>query len=68
MDYSNGSDDEQKEDFVKMLRLAKELDKPVVIHSRKAEEDVLHILEKEKMKMVVLHCFCGKKKFIKKRI
>jgi TatD DNase family protein len=49
-----------------MLRLAKELDKPVIIHSRKAEQDVIDILEKEQMKKVIMHCFCGKKSLVER--
>jgi TatD DNase family protein len=41
----------QKEVFRKVLRLAKKIGKPVVIHSRKAEMDVVEILEEEGMKV-----------------
>jgi len=65
LDYDFDCDKKlQKEVFVKFLRLAKEFDLPVIIHSRKAEEDVLDVLEEEGMKKVVLHCFSGKKKLI----
>ena len=36
----------QKEVFEKCLKLAKKIDKPVVIHSRKAELDAIEILER----------------------
>ena len=49
----------QKKRFVSFLTLAKKLDLPVVIHSWEAESDVLDILESEKMKKVVMHCFSG---------
>ncbi|MFH1612381.1 MAG: TatD family hydrolase [bacterium] len=58
----------QMETFVKQLKLAKKLNLPVIVHSRKAEADVINILEKENMKKVVMHCFCGKKRLIKKAI
>ncbi|MFA5061026.1 MAG: TatD family hydrolase [Candidatus Pacearchaeota archaeon] len=58
----------QKVVFRKILNLAKEIDKPVVIHSRKAEKDAIEILEEEKMKKVVMHCFSGKKSLIKRCI
>ena len=45
--------------FIKLLRLAKELDKPVVIHSREALEETLNILEKEGMRRVLLHMWGG---------
>lgn len=48
----------QKEVFISFLDLAKEINKPVIVHSRKAEKDVLRILSKYDLK-VVLHCFNG---------
>jgi TatD DNase family protein len=58
--------EEQIEVFEKVLELAKRLDKPVVIHSRKAELECIEILEKFEMKKVVMHCFSGKKSLIKR--
>ncbi len=60
--------EEQKKLFVKMIRLAKELDKPVIVHSRKAEKEVIEILEAEKAKKVILHCFSGNKKLVERAI
>jgi TatD DNase family protein len=58
----------QMETFVKQLKLAKKLNLPVIVHSRKAESDVINILDNEDMKKVVLHCFCGKRRLVKKAI
>lgn len=52
--------------FRKCLRLAKKIDKTVVIHSRKAELRAIEILEEEGMKKVVMHCFSGKKALIRR--
>lgn len=41
---------------------------PLIIHSRKAEKDVVNVLESLKAKKVVLHFFCGKKNLVKKAI
>jgi len=49
--------------FEKLLRLAKELDLPVLIHSWDAEEDCINILEKYNLK-VILHCFSGNRELI----
>ena len=57
---------EQTEVFEKVLKLAKKLAKPVVIHSRKAELEAIEILEKFEMKKVVMHCFSGKKSLIRR--
>ncbi len=67
LDYKNGKPDNgQRKQFRKLLELAKELDKPVVIHSRKAEKDAIDILEEIGMKKVVMHCFSGKKNLLKR--
>ncbi len=58
----------QKKVFVKLLKLAKKIDKPVIIHSRKAELDAMEILEKEKTENVVMHCFSAKKSLIKRGV
>jgi len=57
---------EQKEIFRKVLSLAKKINKTVVIHSRKAEEDAIEIMEEMQMKKVVMHCFNGKKNLIRR--
>ena len=67
LDYKEGKDKQlQKDAFLKMIKLAKELDKPLVVHSRKAEKDVVDMLEESGYKKVVLHCFCGKKNLVKR--
>ncbi|MEM4181641.1 MAG: TatD family hydrolase [Candidatus Pacearchaeota archaeon] len=57
---------EQEEVFVKLLNFAKEINKPVIIHSRKAELECIEILEKMQVKRVLMHCFNGKKSLIKR--
>lgn len=66
LDYCTGEDKtKQKEVFIKQLELAKKLKIPAIIHSRKAELDVIEILQSINHKKVILHCFCGKKHLIK---
>ena len=50
--------DKQKELFIKQINIAKELDLPVVIHSRDAFQDTFDILKETKHKGVI-HCFSG---------
>lgn len=50
---------QQEEVFRKMLGLAEELDKPVVIHSRDAERKAFEILKEYDLPEVMLHCFNG---------
>tara|TARA_Y100000034_G_scaffold24312_3_gene28335 strand:- start:2269 stop:3048 length:780 start_codon:yes stop_codon:yes gene_type:complete len=67
MDLKTGKDEQAQESlFVKQLKLAEKLDKPVIIHSRKAEDKVFEILQKTHLKKVVMHCFGGKLKLVKK--
>jgi TatD DNase family protein len=67
LDYHHGKDKAmQKKVFLALLDLASELDKPVIVHSRKAEEDVITLLEERKQKKVIMHCFSGKKDLVKK--
>ena len=60
----------QEQRFITIIELAIELDKPVIIHTRKRELRVLEIIEefvkKTGFKKFDLHCFCGKKKYFKK--
>ncbi len=48
----------QKKVFVELILLAKELNLPIIVHSRDAHEDTLNILKEYKPKGV-LHCFSG---------
>lgn len=53
--------DVQKDAFREQLRLAKKLNKPVVIHDRDAHQDVMGILKEEKVAEIggVMHCYSG---------
>ncbi|MFW9778927.1 MAG: TatD family hydrolase [Candidatus Heimdallarchaeota archaeon] len=45
--------------FQRFIELANERQKPLVIHSRKAETDCIDILEKHAAVPVLMHCFSG---------
>ena len=51
----------QQEIFRSQIRLARELDLPIIIHTREAEDDTLAILREETGGSVrgVMHCFTG---------
>lgn len=53
--------DVQREVFRRQIRLALELNLPLVIHDRDAHEDVVRILEEENAARVggIMHCFAG---------
>lgn len=66
LDYKEEiSHEDQHEIFHAMLSLAQKLKKPVIVHTRKAEADVLEILDQYRLPAVILHCFSGKKSLIK---
>lgn len=64
--HNKFSADEQAEAFRKQIRLAKELDLPVVVHSRDAAEETLKILTEEDAKKVLMHCYSYDFEFGKK--
>ena len=53
--------DVQKEVFRRQIQLAKEVNKPIVIHTRDAMEDTIKILQEEKASEVggIMHSFSG---------
>ena len=56
--WDNESHDVQKKWFIKQLDLARELDLPVIIHSREAAADTLEIMKEHgKGLRGVIHCF-----------
>ncbi|OYT55015.1 MAG: DNase [Candidatus Altiarchaeales archaeon ex4484_2] len=59
--------DKEKINFKKFIQLADRLNKPLVIHSRDAESDVLDMLEPEDTD-VMLHCFSGTINEVKKAV
>lgn len=67
LDYHWGGDKErQKELFIKQIEIANELGKPVVIHSRDADMDMLEILKNHKIENgFVMHCFSSSAEILK---
>ncbi len=62
LDLHNGKDiEKQKQVLRRLIELSRELDIPIIIHSRKAEEEVIELLKETKPNKVILHCFCGNK-------
>ncbi|WP_256762252.1 TatD family hydrolase [Cohnella sp. WQ 127256] len=54
--------------FREQIRLARRLNKPIVIHNRDAHEDIVRILKEEKAEEVggIMHCFSGSPEIAKK--
>tara|TARA_B100000315_G_C14499757_1_gene551759 strand:- start:415 stop:1179 length:765 start_codon:yes stop_codon:yes gene_type:complete len=56
--------EEQVKIFKKFIDAARKIDKPVIVHSRKAEKEVVEVLGMQPVK-AVLHCFGGRKGLVK---
>ena len=68
--YYNHSDKKiQKKSFIEHISAASQLNIPIIVHSRNAENDTYEILKSEKRNLdlnVLVHCFTGTKNFAKK--
>lgn len=53
----------QRDVFLRQLRLARELELPVSVHSREAEADTLALIDQAMPVRGVLHCFTGSQEF-----
>ncbi len=69
LDLQESDDLEGQQEVLRaILKLAKALRKPVILHSRKAEKEVLDLLEEEGVTRAVMHCFCGSRKLLERGI
>ncbi|MEE9525147.1 MAG: TatD family hydrolase [Candidatus Woesearchaeota archaeon] len=66
LDYKwvKGKEKEQQKIFQKVIDVVEKINKPIIVHSRKAELDAVEMLESSKIKKVIMHCFSGKKSLI----
>ncbi|MEM4337146.1 MAG: TatD family hydrolase, partial [Candidatus Woesearchaeota archaeon] len=66
--YTKDKDLIQKQKFAleKALELAQKINLPVILHSRKAEQEVFDLLLTTSIKKAVFHCFTGKLSVAKK--
>lgn len=55
---------QERDNFEKIIGFVEKLKKPMIVHTRKAEQDSIDMLTSSKLKNVVLHCFEGKKSLI----
>ena len=49
----------QAEAFRRQIRLARELDLPLIVHDRDAHQETMQLLKEEAAQTVLLHCFSG---------
>lgn len=55
----------QQKVFEEQLRLAVELNAPVVIHDREAHADTMRLLKKYKPEKILLHCYSGSREMLR---
>ncbi len=67
LDYHYSGDKErQKQAFIRQIEIANELDKPITIHSRDADMDMLEILKNHKVNAgFLMHCFSSSTEVLK---
>jgi TatD DNase family protein len=63
--YDHSPRDRQRDAFAALIGLARELGKPIVVHTRSAPQDTLDILESEGARDVggIIHCFSEDRAF-----
>jgi len=70
--YDNSPREVQKEIFSEQLRLARFMQKPVIIHTRQAEAETIQILEEEftanSNDVGIMHCFTGSSELCERTI
>ena len=59
--YNHSLHEDQRRVFAEHLKIAAELDLPVIIHCRKAFEETMEVLDSHagRVKRIVFHCFSG---------
>lgn len=69
MDLKHSDDVQtQRENLRKIITLAKRIRKPLIIHSRSAEQEVMDLLEEEQYFRVDMHCFTASRKLLERGV
>jgi len=68
--YDHSPRETQRHVFARLIGLARELKKPIVVHTRSAPEDTLAILETENARDVggIIHCFSEDRAFARRAL
>ncbi|MDD2679143.1 MAG: TatD family hydrolase [Candidatus Nanoarchaeia archaeon] len=67
MDFKFTTQKEQLINLKKLINLAQEINKPMILHSRSAEKELIEGIKSAKIP-IILHCFTGKKSLIKEAL
>ncbi len=60
--YEGYNKEKQIDIFKKQLKIAKDLDLPVIIHSRDASQDTFDIIKESEIRKGIIHCYSGSAK------
>ncbi|MBX3222377.1 MAG: TatD family hydrolase [Labilithrix sp.] len=68
--YDHSPRDRQREVFARLVNLAREVKKPIVVHTRSAPADTLDVLEREGARDVggIIHCFSEDRAFAERAL
>ncbi|KAJ3438351.1 deoxyribonuclease tatdn2-related [Anaeramoeba flamelloides] len=68
--YLNSTKEVQQEVFIKQLKIGVSMEKPLIIHTREAEEDTYRIMKEHVPQdyPIHLHCFTSTKTFLQKML
>ncbi len=68
--YDHSPRETQREVFARLIHLARDVKKPIVVHTRNAPADTLEILEREGARDVggVIHCFSEDREFAERAL
>ncbi|OJY29643.1 MAG: hydrolase TatD [Myxococcales bacterium 68-20] len=68
--YDHSPRDVQREAFARLINLAREVKKPIVVHTRSAPADTLEVLEREGARDVggIIHCFSEDRAFAERAL
>ena len=61
--YNNSDKDSQLKSFKKHIEAAIELDMPIIVHSRGAENETFELLKNNNNLKILMHCFTGSSSF-----
>ncbi len=64
--YLKEHEKKQRENFQKVINTVEKIKKPIIVHSRSAEEACIEMLESSNLKKVIMHSFGGRKSLIKR--
>ena len=66
--YEDADFEVQKQAFIKHIKLADELDMPIIVHNRDSHKDMMDILSEYRPKNAIIHCYSGSAEMAKELV